>query len=296
MKKWLKINLIVNPVLVETISDYLVGIHSAGVELAAEDEQSTGRITSFIEEIVTKDEAEVIVEQVSDFACEMASVFNVPAPEISWDFIEDEDWSKNWREHFHPFSIVPGLTIAPTWEEFNAPEGELVIEMDPGMAFGTGHHETTSLTLGFLQDIVKSSEHATVLDVGSGTGILAMGAALFGAGDILGIDNCPDAVRVATENIAHNNFSEQIKIAITPLADLTGCYDIVVANIIHDVLADLSVDLAEKTKADGFLILSGLLAGDQAKSITAIFAKLGFSLVEEKSKGEWAAVLLQKKG
>ncbi|MGL1932346.1 MAG: 50S ribosomal protein L11 methyltransferase [Desulfotalea sp.] len=293
MKKWLQISINTDPILVETLSDYLVGIHGAGVELAAEEEKSTGKMSCFIEQILSEKEAQDIVSQITVFTNEMASIFNIENPTISWEFIEDEDWSKTWKEHFHPFSIVPGLTISPIWEKYQVSDGELVIEMDPGMAFGTGHHETTSLSLELLQDIVKSKNSKTVLDIGCGTGILAMGAVLFGAGKTLGIDNCPDAVRVATENIAHNKLSKQIEIAITPVEQLSGSYDIVVANIIHDVLADLSASITKRTVAGGYLILSGVLAGEQAKSITAIFENLGFSLVNEKSKGEWAAVLLK---
>lgn len=296
-KTWLKITIETSPILVETISDYLVGVHEAGVELVAnKDEKPTGTLLCYIrQEDLTTEQAESLFSQISGFSLEMATVFTVEEPQLSWEFFEEEDWGKNWKKHFVPFPIVPGLIIAPTWEEYIAKAGEKVIVMDPGMAFGTGHHATTSLSLGFVQEVMATGDHKTVLDVGCGTGVLAMGAVLFGAETVLGLDNDPDAVSAAADNVVYNNQSEQVRIAITSVEDIEEEYDVVVANIIHDVLATLSNALTARTKSGGFLILSGVLAEDQADSITSIFEQHGFSLVRKAEKGEWAAVLLQKK-
>ena len=295
-KQWVKMSIVTVPVLVESISDYLVGIHDAGVEMAAEEEKPTGTITSFIKKTnLSQEEAEVIISQVSTFLAEMSSIFNVDQPTLSWEFIEEEDWGKNWKIHFKPFQIIPGFVISPTWETYVPKEDELMIEMDPGMAFGTGHHATTSLSLGFIKQVTDKAKTQSVLDVGCGTGILTMAAALFGAEHALGIDNCPDAVDASAKNVLHNNLQTIIDIAITPLDQITDSYDIVVANIIHDVLAEMSPELTAKTKTGGFLILSGVLAEEQADSIGRIFTKLGFTVLEQKSEGDWAALLLQKK-
>ena len=295
-KQWVKISITTAPILVETISDYLVGIHGAGVEMTAEEEKPTGTITSFIEKNnLSEEEAVAIISQVDTFLVEMASIFNVDQPTLSWEFIEEEDWGKNWKKHFKPFQIIPGFVISPTWETYIKQENELMIEMDPGMAFGTGHHATTSLSLGFIKQVTDKTKAQSVLDVGCGTGILTMAAALFGAERALGIDNCQDAVNASTDNVLHNHLEKIIDISITPLDQITDSYDIVVANIIHDVLAEMSPNLTAKTKAGGHLILSGLLAEEQADSIGRIFTKLGFTLLEQKSEGEWAALLLQKK-
>lgn len=295
-KTWLKITIETTPILVETITDYLVGVHEAGVELVAnKDEQPTGTLLCYIQqESLSTEQAEALFQQISHFAVEMATVFSVDAPQLAWEFFEEEDWGKKWKEHFVPFPIVPGLIIAPTWEEYQAQGDEKVIVMDPGMAFGTGHHATTSLSLGFVQEVMASGNHKTVLDVGCGTGILAMGAALFGAEKVLGLDNDPEAVSAAIKNVAYNNQNQQVDIAITSVEDIDEEYDVVVANIIHDVLAHLSDALTARTKDGGFLILSGVLVEDQADSITSIFEEHGFSLVRKTEKGEWAAVLLQK--
>ena len=295
-KTWLKITIETSPILVETLTDYLVGVHEAGVELVAnKNEEPTGALLCYIrQENLTTEQAETLFRQISLFSFEMATIFNVDVPQLSWEFFEEEDWGKNWKEHFVPFAIVPGLVIAPTWEHYEAKAGEKVIVMDPGMAFGTGHHATTSLSLGFVQEVMVTGNHKTVLDVGCGTGILAMGAVLFGAEKVLGLDNDPDAVSAATANVLYNKQDAQIDIVITSVEEIEGEYDVVVANIIHDVLAALADALTARTRAGGYLILSGVLAEDQADSITSIFKEHGFSLVRKVEKGEWAAVLLQK--
>ncbi len=122
--------------------------------------------------------------------------------------IDEEDWGKNWKDHFKPFTIVPGLVIAPTWEEYQPAAGEAVITMDPGMAFGTGHHATTSLSLELIRRTLVENGGQRLLDVGTGTGILGMAALLFGAKDVLGLDNDPEAVSAAEENVRRNSLQD----------------------------------------------------------------------------------------
>ncbi len=294
-KKWIKLTITADPILVETVGDYLVGIHNMGVELATQDEIPTGVITAFAEtESLQSSDGDALAQQVLEYTEEMAELFKCNRPIVAWEFFEEEDWGKKWKQHFKPFAIVPGLVIAPTWEEYQKQENELVIEMDPGMAFGTGHHATTSLSLEFIQEIIAKKRCKTVLDVGCGTGILTMGAALFGAQKCLGIDNCQDAVTAAKDNITHNNLQEIVDIAITPVEEVRDTYDLVVANIIHDVLASMSNSLVAATKEGSYLILSGVLKEDQADSISEIFGSKGFTLIEKRERDEWAAVLLEK--
>jgi len=292
-KKWLKITISGDPILVETVSDYLVGIHNMGVEVATKDEVPTGVITGFAEKANIDDE-QSFVATISQYLNEMAELFQVAAATVSYETFAEEDWSKKWKQHFKPFSIVPGFVIKPTWEEYECKENEHVIEMDPGMAFGTGHHATTSLCLEFIQETVEKKQCHSVLDVGCGTGILTMAAALFGAKQCFGIDNCPDAVRVAGENIVRNSLEDKVDIAVTPVEEVSETYDLVVANIIHDVLASMDKSIANCTKDGGYLVLSGILKENQADSIAAIYKEQGFTLLKKRERDEWAALLLQK--
>lgn len=293
--KWLKITIETDPLLVEPISDFLVGVIEAGVETGAVDEPNFGILTCYVQKAnpEPKEVAE-IVAKISSYLIELAEVFSVPTPQLTSSLFDEEDWSSTWKEHFKPFVIVPGLVIAPTWEEYRSNPGEAVITMDPGMAFGTGHHATTSLSLELLRCTLIAGSTMRVLDVGTGTGILGMAAMLFGASSVLAIDNDPEAVAAATDNVRRNVQSDRMQVSPTPLGELSGQYQVVVANIVHDVLLDLAEDLTRLTAEKGFLILSGILVGGQVASIVKAFSGKGFTLLGTEERKEWAALRFQK--
>lgn len=292
MKKWLKITIITNPALVDSISDYLVGIIGAGVEIGVDEHISLTTLNGFMSSVNPEPkEIERVVAQVENYMKDLAEIFKVEVPQLSWVVIEDEDWGKSWKKHFTPFAIVSGLVIAPTWEQYQAGKGEHVIVMDPGMAFGTGHHATTALTLQLIDEELQSSGSGkNVLDVGTGTGILGMAAALFGAEKVLGIDNDQDAVIAARENVLRNNLASVMEVNDSLLVDLEDQYTLVVANIIHDVLVQMAEDLQRLTTTGGKLILSGILHGPQARNIISIFQGCSFTLEKEKQREEWAVL------
>jgi ribosomal protein L11 methyltransferase len=294
-KKWLQLTITCNPELTDAISDFLVGIIEAGVEIGVDDQLLEQTLHAYLEEEnPTEEVISTVVSRVTANLQELASIFQLQVPKIESKVIEDEDWGTNWKVHFKPFAITPGLVIKPTWEGYTPLAGEAVIEMDPGMAFGTGHHATTSLCMGFIRSVLER-QPGNVLDVGTGTGILAMAAALFGAEHVLGIDNDPDAVAAAFENVAHNNLEKTVEVEITPLEDIDGQYSLVVANIIHDVLLLMLEDLSRLTAPAGSLVLSGILKENQADNIIEVYEKAGFSCVARQEKDEWAALHLVKK-
>jgi ribosomal protein L11 methyltransferase len=294
--KWLKITIATDPVLVESISDYLVGVIEAGVETGAQDEANYGIVTGYVEQANPDDEkVRAVAAQVESYLAELAKVFGVPVPVLSWTMIAEEDWGTSWKQHFKPFEIVRGLVIAPTWEEYRPVAGELVITMDPGMAFGTGHHATTCLSLEFLRKTLAGRPGLRLLDVGTGTGILGMAAILFGAAKVLGIDNDPEAVTAASENVLRNGLQECMAVSLAPISAVTEHYEVVVANIVHDVLMAMADDLTRVTESGGSLILSGILAGEQVENIIDGFTGRGFVLADQAHRKEWAALLFVKK-
>jgi ribosomal protein L11 methyltransferase len=291
----LKITIKTDPLLVEPISDFLVGVIEAGVETGARDEPLFGTVNGYIQKAnLDVDEVDDILAQVSSYLAELANIFNVAKPGLSSTMIDEEDWGKSWKEHFKPFAIVPGLVIAPTWEEYRPAAGEVVITMDPGMAFGTGHHATTSLSLDFIRETLSGKAGLRLLDVGTGTGILGMAAVLFGAEAVLGIDNDPEAVSAAEENVRRNSLQDHMQISLAPLSSLEEPYEVVVANIVHDVLISMSGDLARLTAAGGALILSGILTGEQVANIIRVFTSNGFQLSGQESRQEWSALRFKK--
>jgi len=296
-KEWLKIRIKADPVLIEPISDFLIGIIGAGVETGAKGEDSYGTVTGYVEQSdLDQEKIDILLDKLSSYLQELALLFNMAEPVLTSTMILEEDWGKSWKEHFKPFSIVPGLIISPIWEEYEKAPGELLLEMDPGMAFGTGHHATTSLALGFLKEVPASpdTKKLKILDVGTGTGILGMAAVLFGAGEVLGIDNDPNAVMAAKENVVCNGLQKSMQVSSDPLSVLAGEYEVVVANIVHDILLDNSADLTRLTADNGVLILSGILAGKQVESIVTRFVERGFVFKKEKARGEWAALMFVK--
>ena len=295
MKTSIKLTIKLEPLLVDPLSDHLLGVYEAAVETGISENQEPVVLRAFIDRTqVTDDELSRLAARIEAYGRELAAHFSCPPPAVLAEIIADQDWSENWKAHFKPFAIVPGLVIAPTWEKYQPARGEQVIVMDPGMAFGTGHHETTRLCLELLQMSGAEVSGASVLDVGTGTGILGMAAALQGADRVLGVDNDPEAVRIAAENVRINNLSARLQVSDRDIRDLSLGFDIVLANIVHDVLLDLSDDLARLTKDGGTLILSGLLDGEQSRNLVRCFERNSFALNNKRTDGQWAALHFEK--
>ncbi len=293
---WLKAAVELDPVMQEAVEDYLVGVLGAGIEQSVDTPDGILCLNVFLNDI-SPDESrqQELKDELAAHLQEVAVIFAAASPVITWEILEDQDWSSNWKIHFKPFAIVPGLVIVPTWEDFQAEEDELVITMDPGMAFGTGHHATTSLALAFVRQIlVEKRDGQRVLDVGTGTGVLGMGAALFGASEVLGLDNDPDAVRIAGENVQLNKLGALMSVAETPVEQITVPRSLIVANIIHDVLIDMAGELNRLLTADGDLVLSGILHGEQEENIIRHYVEMGFVLRKRAEREEWAALWLQR--
>ncbi len=294
-RNWLKISIVSDAVLVEAIGDFLVGVTGAAVEMGVDDHISARTINAFLEE----DNSDIekggeLFAQLEGHLRVLAEIFKVETPTIASEIIEEEDWSRSWKKHFHPFAIVPGLVIAPTWEDYQLRQDEKVITMDPGMAFGTGHHATTSMSLQLLKDEIDVDEKIKVLDVGTGTGILGMAAALFGAREVVGIDNDPEAVAAAINNVSLNGLKDKMGVSLIPLSSIEGEFTLLCANIVHDVLLDMVDDFYRLTATGGALIVSGILQGKQVESIVTSFSKKGYQLQKENYEKEWACLLFKK--
>lgn len=207
--------------------------------------------------------------------------------------VNAEDWSSSWKVHFKPLRVGKRLLIVPTWEDVPELPGDLVIRIDPGMAFGTGGHETTRLCLEMLEEVMDAEPLLTVpslLDLGTGSGILAMAASTLGAGRILALDIDPDAIIVARENLALNELSDQVECGTAPLEGLTEKFDIILANILAEELVRLAPHLAERLQPGGALILSGILA-EKESLVRQGFANQPLNYVKTAFAGEWVAML-----
>lgn len=204
----------------------------------------------------------------------------------------EEDVGAAHRERFVPLLAAPGLVLAPPWHPHAGRGGERVLVVDPGSAFGSGFHASTRLALALLQECCATAPPERMLDVGTGTGVLAMAGALWGAGEVVAVDSDPAAVAAAAGNVARNGLSRRVRVAGCGLEGLRGPFGLVVANITVDVLAALACPVAALLAPGGRVVLSGLLAGEQEEEARTAYAASGLALRVRRAEGEWAALLL----
>ncbi|WP_097033834.1 50S ribosomal protein L11 methyltransferase [Clostridium tertium] len=204
----------------------------------------------------------------------------------------EEDWANNWKKYYKPTKVGEKMVVKPIWEEYDAQGEELVVELDPGMAFGTGTHETTRMCIQSLEKYVK--EDSTVFDVGCGSGILAIAAAKLGSKMAVGVDLDPVAVESAKENVGYNNL-ENIQILYGNLVEvIDGKADIVVANIIAEVICILTEDVKRVLKDNGYFITSGIIH-DRVDMVTKKLEETGFEVIEINKDGEWNCIVAKVK-
>ncbi len=208
--------------------------------------------------------------------------------------ITDFGWAENWKEHFRPRRIGKRIVVKPEWEPFSPAPDDVVLTINPGQAFGTGTHETTQMCLRFVEEAFDSpAPPCRVLDIGTGTGILGIAAARFGASCTLAIDVDPKAVEVAAENARVNGVADRFHAADTPLSRTQGRFDLILANVLAEILVDLKEEIVERLEPGGLLVLSGILA-EKSNWVAAEYASAECRLQETKEEGQWTALLLRR--
>ena len=205
--------------------------------------------------------------------------------------VNEEDWENNWKKYYKPTLVGDKVVVKPIWEEYEPKAGELIVEMDPGMAFGTGTHETTRMCVKALEKYVKGED--TVFDIGTGSGILSIAAARLGAKHVVGVDLDPVAVDSATKNVGYNDISN-IEILYGDLMEVVkGKAEIVVANILAPIVMILCDGVKEFINEGGFFIASGIL-NTQEEMIKEKMEAVGFKIEEVIADGEWVCIVAKK--
>lgn len=216
---------------------------------------------------------------------------NIGKGEIETKTIDEEDWANAWKKYYNAFNITPGILIKPSWQDIDDTSSKMIIELDPGMAFGTGTHETTKMCAEMVEKYAKLGNE--VFDVGTGSGILAIVSAKIGAGRILACDIDEVAVRVAKENATINGVEEKINIFGGVIEDYSGPkFDIVIANIIANVIIQIAPYVLRNLKQKGLFIASGIIR-DRREEVLERYQSLGFELVDIQELGEWVAIVLR---
>jgi ribosomal protein L11 methyltransferase len=210
-----------------------------------------------------------------------------PIPEAALRTLAEANWAEAWRAHFTPQRIGRRFLVAPSWSEVDTDGADLVMRLDPGMAFGTGLHPTTRMCLAALEGLVTPG--ADVLDVGTGSGILAIGAALLGARRVVGLDIDPRAVETAAENARANGVTVELHAGALGNVAPGARFDVVVANILATTIRELAADLAARLKPSGTLVASGIL-DDQASAVSDALARAGLTTPDVTRHGDWVAL------
>ena len=208
--------------------------------------------------------------------------------------VNEEDWANSWKAYYKPIKIGERLVIVPAWEKYTPAEGELIVRMDPGMAFGTGTHETTRLVIKLLENYTK--EGCRMLDVGTGSGILAICASKLGAGECRAYDIDPMAVRVANENIKDSGLTN-ITCEVSDLlrqVDKSRPYDLICANIVADIIIRMTPDVGELMHKDTVLLASGIIL-ERSQDVVECFEAHGFRIVERLEENGWCGLAVMKK-
>ncbi|MEN6413314.1 MAG: 50S ribosomal protein L11 methyltransferase [Veillonellales bacterium] len=208
--------------------------------------------------------------------------------------IKEEDWASSWKEYFHPVRIGEKIVIKPSWEEYQPLTKDIVIELDPGMAFGTGTHHTTAMCSRCLEEGMKPGD--IVFDVGTGSGILSIAAAKLGAAGVQAVDLDSVAVRVARENVALNHVEPVVRVVQGDLlTGVTGKANIIIANIIADIIIKLLPDIPDHLQDDGLFIASGIIS-ERLSDVTAAILECGLVVDKVVEEDGWVAIMIRKGG
>lgn len=299
-KKYFEVSIEINPEAAEIASDVLFSNFECDGVVTSEEEYKDLEIVNcknnFVKGFIDQESADenTIKQTILDsYIALLENGFTqeeLGSWKVSVKLVENEDWSKKWKENWKPTPITKDITICPSWIKYEKRPDELVINIDPGAAFGTGTHETTQLCVMALEQYMKKND--VVADIGTGTGILAFAASILGANSVMAIDNDPVAIEAAVENAKLNNI-KNCKFETNEIYSINEQFDFVTANILHNVLAEIMGDLYRILKPKGKMVLSGIL-DTKAQVVKDAIEKCDLEIIEIKQLNQWVAIIVEK--
>ena len=303
--RWLKIELSVSPLLVDALSNFLTEIGAEGVFQEELEHQSSEdfEVSAAREVLKTYLPFDIRLEhRIASLKVYLDSLIqlfpDLEEPGLVTETVVDQDWGEEWKKYFKPLRVSKNIVIKPTWERY-APAGrDIVIEIDPGMAFGTGQHPSTRMCLEAIEDIILKDRNIKkwrVLDVGTGTGILGISCAKLGAERVVCVDIDKKATEIARENAMINHVEDRVEVINRDVTTIHEPFDLIVANLTAKILMRLRTHLMSLIENDGYLVISGIIDQNQS-DIESHFLTGKFALHHIITEKEWVCYLLQKKG
>ncbi len=316
--KWTKLTLSTMAEAVDLVSDMLSELGIEGIEIIDNvpitEQEKKAMFIDILPELNTEDKTALVsfyleedeniqntLDKIHDGLKELSAFTDIGTGNIEISETEDTDWINNWKAYFKPFRIDETIVIKPTWEKLDEVKAtDLIIEIDPGTAFGTGSHETTKLCILGIKKYIKPG--IRLLDVGCGSGILSIIGAKLGAAEVTGTDIDPNAVKAAYENAEVNRIGSDVLtifsgdiITDEDLQKDAGfeCYDMAVANILADIIIPLSAEIGRHIKHGGIFISSGII-NTKKEAVKEAILKNGFKILEINEMGDWVSIVAQK--
>ena len=308
---WTKVTVTTGPEAVEAVAGILMTAGAGGIEIVdpriwerAAEKDHYGELYPEVEPVLPGTPVKVIgylagdcrrapiLADVEERVLDLKELGLDAAPaKVAAELVRESDWAENWKKFYHPRRVGERVVIKPRWEEYEARSGDIVVELDPGMAFGTGEHETTRLCLVQLEKRLQPGW--VVYDVGTGSGILALAAARLGADRVEACDLDPVAAAAARENVMYNGLEGKISVQVGTIEALRGKAQLILANIITDVIVDILPQVVQRLVDGGLFIASGIICERRDEVVEALEAA-GLKLLEEDKEAEWVCLVSRK--
>ncbi|MBP7342474.1 MAG: 50S ribosomal protein L11 methyltransferase [Syntrophaceae bacterium] len=302
-EKWLKIEITAPVELLDPLSNFLEETGAQGVfsesllPPGAADFPEPGE-SEVIQAFFPADiRSEKRIYAVRKYLKSLEEIFpNLARPALSTEVIADPDWGEQWKKYFKPIRVCNNIVVKPTWERYTPTGRDIVVEIDPGMAFGTGQHASTRMCMEAVEDIIlkdRSIGEWKVLDVGCGTGILGITAAKMGAEDVICVDNDPKATEIAAENARINDVADRLKILNQDAAQIRQPRNLIIANLTAKLLARLHTQLVRLLLPEGYLVISGIIEPD-IPAMEELFIAAPLAKERMLTEKEWVCYVLRR--
>jgi ribosomal protein L11 methyltransferase len=304
-EKWMKIEMVLHPDLSDALSNFLMEIGAQGVSQERGELQNGNgfqedvlreTLNAYLPRDVRVDKR---IEALAGYINDLVQLFPaLPKPEWSTELVMDANWGEEWKKYFKPLRVTKNIIIKPTWERYSPGGHDIIIEVDPGMAFGTGQHPSTRMCLQAMEDLILQDRTARgwrVMDVGAGTGILGIAAAKLGVGKVICIDIDKQAAEIARENVRTNGVEDKVEVVHCDVTTIHDTFDLIVANLTAKMLIKLRPHLISLLGRGGFVVMSGIIEQNRDDMEHHFFTE-PFVVHRTITEKEWVCYVLTKEG